>query len=170
MKNTIYTQVAVLTLILVSATALLAVTNNYTEPIIKENQKEEFNKKLREIFPDTEETENVNDDYYKVYDSQDKLLGYAVVSSEYGYQSDVKLLVGFEKKGKIDKIVILEQGETPGLGTKITRESFIDQFSGLTRESTTLSENGGEVDAISGATISSTAAVEAAKKSFEKFD
>lgn len=169
MKDNILVQVGVLTLILVTATFLLTYTNSFTEDIVEKNQQEEFNEKVRQIFPATERTEDAGD-YYRVYDSAEELLGYAVVSSKYGYQSDIRLLVGFSSREKIKSVVILEQAETPGLGTKITGNDFINQFNGKTCEQTKLKSKSGEIDAISGATISSSAVVEAANKAFEKLD
>ena len=58
-------------------------------------------------------------------------IGTAVVgSSEKGYSGLVKIMVGFEPNGNIKNIVVLEQKETPGLGTKMKDDKFIRQFRG----------------------------------------
>lgn len=90
-----------------------------------------------------------------------------------GYGGLVRLMVGFDKSGNIINISVLEQKETPGLGTKMTQAKFKDQYNGKNPGTNNLSvkKDGGEVDAITAATISSRAfsdAVTRAYKSLEK--
>jgi electron transport complex protein RnfG len=89
-----------------------------------------------------------------------------------GFSGLVRLMVGFDKSGNIINISVLEQKETPGLGTKMVDAGFKDQFNGKNPGANNLSvkKDGGEVDAITAATISSRAfsdAVERAYKSLE---
>ncbi len=90
-----------------------------------------------------------------------------------GFSGLVRLMVGFDKIGNIISISVLEQKETPGLGTKMVDAEFKDQFNGKNPGTNNLSvkKDGGEVDAITAATISSRAfsdAVDRAYKSLEK--
>ncbi len=90
-----------------------------------------------------------------------------------GFSGLIRLMVGFDKSGNIINISVLEQKETPGLGTKMVDAEFKDQFNGKNPGTNNLSvkKDGGEVDAITAATISSRAfsdAVERAYKSLEK--
>jgi len=55
---------------------------------------------------------------------------------------------------------VVFHAETPGLGAKITEDDFLDQFEGMALGDLALTADGGEVDAISGATISSEAVTE----------
>lgn len=101
-----------------------------------------------------------------------QFVGAAVVgSSEKGFNGLVKIMVGFKTDGTIQNIAILEQKETPGLGTKIKDESFLKQFRGKNPSTYNLKvkKDGGEVDALTGATISSRAFTESAKLAFDEF-
>jgi len=98
--------------------------------------------------------------------------GTAVVgSSDKGYNGLVKLMVGFESDGSIKNIVVLEQKETPGLGTKMKGEKFLKQFRGKNASTFNLKpkKDGGEVDALTGATISTRAFGEATQLAYDEF-
>ncbi len=103
-----------------------------------------------------------------------KLAGIAVKTwTKNGYGGMVRLMVGFDQSGDIINISVLEQKETPGLGTKMTQARFKDQYNGKNPGTDNLSvkKDGGQVDAITAATISSRAfsdAVTRAYKSLEK--
>lgn len=92
-------------------------------------------------------------------------------TSEKGYSGLVKLMVGFQPDGQINNIAVLEQKETPGLGTKMKGETFLKQF--RDRDPSTfklrVKKDGGDVDALAGATISSRAFAEAAQQAYEAF-
>ncbi|WP_411893270.1 RnfABCDGE type electron transport complex subunit G [Winogradskyella sp. A2] len=101
-----------------------------------------------------------------------KPIGTAVIgSSEKGYSGLVKIMVGFNPDGSIKNIVVLEQKETPGLGTKMKSEKFIRQFKGKKPSEFNLKpqKNGGDVDAIAGATISTRAFGEATQMAYDVF-
>jgi len=86
-----------------------------------------------------------------------------IASSANGYGGEIRLMIGITDDGAIKAIQILEQRETPGLGTKITNDKFKNQFAGKDVAATTwaVTKDGGQVDAITGATISSRAVAEA---------
>lgn len=91
--------------------------------------------------------------------------------SERGYSGLVKLMVGLAPDGKIINIAVLEQKETPGLGTKMKGEKFLRQFREKDPSSFNLKvrKDGGEVDALAGATISTRAFSEAAEQAYDAF-
>lgn len=92
-------------------------------------------------------------------------------SSEKGYSGVVRLMVGFEPDGNIKNIAVLEQKETPGLGTKMKGEKFLRQFRGKNPSSFDLKvkKDGGEVDALAGATISTRAFSEATQQAYDAY-
>ncbi len=95
-----------------------------------------------------------------------RLVGVAISTmSNRGYSSDIKLMVGFDTLGVVRNISVLEQKETPGLGTKMTEPKFKSQFAGFNPSVSALkvTKDGGQVDAITAATISSRAFCEAAQ-------
>ena len=105
-------------------------------------------------------------------------VGYAIEgTSERGFNGTIRLLVGFEPNGTIYDIDVLEQNETPGLGSRMCEEDnvLLKSLKGKRahRVKFALRSEGGSVDAISHATISSRAyieAVESAYKTFKKIE
>jgi electron transport complex protein RnfG len=88
-----------------------------------------------------------------------------------GYSGLIKLMVGFTPDGTIHNIVVLEQKETPGLGTKMTT-AWKDQFIGknLKDFNCTVKKDGGQVDAITAATISSRAFCDAINRAYQTYE
>ncbi|MDR3094758.1 MAG: RnfABCDGE type electron transport complex subunit G [Bacteroidales bacterium] len=86
-----------------------------------------------------------------------------------GFSGLVRLMAGFDKAGNIIGISVLEQKETPGLGSKMTNAEFKDQFNGKNPGTGILSvrKDGGEVDAITAATISSRAFTDAVNRAYQ---
>ncbi len=91
--------------------------------------------------------------------------------SDKGYSGLVKLMVGFTPDGKIINIGVLQQKETPGLGTKIKGEKFLRQFRGKNPSTFDLKvkKDGGEVDALAGATITTRAFSEATQEAYDAY-
>jgi electron transport complex protein RnfG len=101
-----------------------------------------------------------------------KLIGMAVkTKSSKGYSGDIWIMVGFTMQGDIQNIVVIEHKETPGLGAKLTDPKFLNQFLERNPGETNLKvkKDGGTVDAITGATISSRAFSEAVQLAYETF-
>ncbi len=92
-----------------------------------------------------------------------KLAGYVIVAAPRGYSGPVQLAVGLSPEGKITDLEPLAGGnnETPGLGSQALADSYFRQFVGKTAQDPI--EIGKDVDAISGATRSSVAVVNAAR-------
>jgi electron transport complex protein RnfG len=102
--------------------------------------------------------------------NNDQTVGYAISTfSKKGFSGLIRIMVGFDESGVIHNIAVLEQKETPGLGTKIKDSKFKDQFKSQNPESYDLKvkKDGGDVDAITGATITSRAFGEAALKAYD---
>ena len=141
--------------------------------------------------PDAKPAEQV----VRAMDSDGAVLGYAAVGAAQGYSSRVRIMVGLGPGlEKIVGVKVVAQQETPGLGTRIAevksdktivglvtgkgREpkaadptpAFMKQFIGLKVDAVRLrsSGDGGRIQAISGATISSTAAVNATRNAIER--
>ncbi len=95
---------------------------------------------------------------------------YAVKSySKMAFGGEMWLMVGFTADGKINRISVLDQKETPGLGTKVDDDSFKGQFFGKDPGSFNLKvkKDGGDVDAITAATISSRAYSDAVERAYK---
>ena len=111
--------------------------------------------------------------YNCAYDAQNQLIGAAIKTfSNNGFGGKVELMVGVLADGTINKISVLSQSETPGLGANMTTPKFKDQFDGKNPNSFNLNvtKDGGDVDAIAAATISSRAFTEAVRLACESFE
>ncbi len=100
----------------------------------------------------------------------EEMLGTAIKTySDKGFTGDVWIMVGFDKENKINNISILKHAETPGLGSKMGEAKFKDQFNGKDPAifKVTVKKDGGDVDAIAAATISSRAFCDAVTKAYE---
>ena len=113
---------------------------------------------------------------FRAYDAQDKFLGAAVESvSHQGFSGDIKIMVGFDAEGNILNYSVLDQKETPGLGTKMVdwfkTEKANQSIKGKNpvKNNLTVSKDGGEVDAITAATISSRAFLDAISIAYEAY-
>lgn len=94
-----------------------------------------------------------------------------ITLTEKGYGGRIKIIVGVKPYGEIIGIGILQQKETPGLGSKIADAWFGDQYKGKTLANAKwlVKKDGGDFDQISGATISPRAVTSAVKDGLEKF-
>ncbi len=102
--------------------------------------------------------------------SDGELAGLAfVVESREGYGGKIEVMLGVNPQGTILGVEILGHLETPGLGSKITDLSFRRQFVGRSLENTkwALRKEGGDIDQITGATISPRAVVKAINMGLE---
>jgi electron transport complex protein RnfG len=104
---------------------------------------------------------------YGGYDQQGEFLGYAVRAAGPGFQDTIAILYGYEpEQNLVIGMEVLESRETPGLGDKIYKDAeFVGGFSALSIEPEIVAVKKGtksrpnEIDAITGATISSKAVV-----------
>ncbi|MDR1456272.1 MAG: RnfABCDGE type electron transport complex subunit G [Tannerella sp.] len=142
--------------------------------------------------PETVEMEGLGTfDIYKAYDGDGHFAGAAVTSfSKKGFSGEIRIMVGFDKQGLITEYSVLEQKETPGLGTKIVdwfkpavqEKSLLERLTGYEATSgerkssiigrdpavdaLTVAQDGGDIDAVTAATISSRAFLEAVRNAY----
>jgi electron transport complex protein RnfG len=101
------------------------------------------------------------------YDAQGRLVGYAIPAEGPGFQDLIRLLYGYRPETReVTGMEVLESRETPGLGDKIYKDAhFVANFDGLAVDPEIRAVKKGkkaapnEIDAITGATISSKAVV-----------
>ena len=97
-------------------------------------------------------------------------MGYAVKTfTDKGFGGHVEMMAGFLPDGTIYNVIVLQHKETPGLGTKMTEPKFSNQFLGKNPASFKLKvkKDGGQVDAITAATVSSRAYCDALQRAFD---
>lgn len=101
---------------------------------------------------------------------QEKPVGFAIKSTtDKGFAGTIEIMAGFLPDGTINNVVVLSHRETPGLGTKMTDPGFNNQFFGKNPADFTLKvkKDGGQVDAITAATVSSRAYCDALQRAFD---
>ncbi|MHB1335429.1 MAG: FMN-binding protein [Candidatus Humimicrobiaceae bacterium] len=165
MDNRFY-PVIFLAVIVFVAVVLLMYVNNITSAKILEQREAKIVAQLENIFPDMDKYE-LKDDIYIIL-KNNETIGYTFIAKGRGYGGEINTLVGIDRDFVIKEITVMSNTETPGLGTRITLASFSDQFKGLKSPDVVLSRNGGKVDAITGATISSRAVTDSVKKELDK--
>ena len=104
------------------------------------------------------------------YDANGNFKGAAVKTSEGGFGGKIDMMVGFLADGTIKGTSVLSHSETPGLGANMTGK-FKDQFVDKNPASykLTVTKDGGNVDAITAATITSRAFSKAVDKAYKAF-
>ncbi len=110
-------------------------------------------------------------------DSSGQGIGYVFdVTSKNGYGGDVQIAVGITNGGEIKAFSVIDNsGETPGLGANSSKPEFSDQFAGLKADTIAFSKTGAnrdnnEIDAISGATITTTAVTTAVNEAINLYN
>lgn len=99
-----------------------------------------------------------------------KLTGVAFEMFSGGYGGPVGVMVGLTTDGtKVAGIGITTTKETPGLGARASEAEYRNQFRNLSTDNVDLTKNGGTIQAISGATITSTATVTAVNNAVKLF-
>jgi len=149
---------------------VLALVSTWAFPLIAQRELEAKEAAIFQVQPEATTYEQVPVEHlevYRVFDSAGTSLGYAMVHSANGFQSRIKVMIGLSNDlNTITALEILDQNETPGLGTLIREPEFKDQFTGLSTTPNIVWVKGvppdapNEVQTITGATISSRAVVE----------
>ncbi len=150
-----------LMIIAMISAGVLTVADGVTAPVIEEQQMAEIESSLLDFFPeaDSVEIEEIDGkEFYLAMKGEEKL-GVATTVTTGGYGGDIDMMVGTDEEGTIKGIEILSHEETPGLGDVIEREEFREEFVGIDLETSV----SGEVDVISGSTVSVMAAISGAE-------
>lgn len=186
MKSTLSNMVTVLFVITFVASAVVGIVYRITEGPIAEARAAAVVESLGRVLPPFETTEvdtmtlaGVSVTVYTAFDGNGTVAGYAVESaSNNGFSGLVRLMVGFTSEGEVTNIDVLEQSETPGLGTRMVEEGnpLIESIRGRNPEQMQLvnggiavRKDGGDVDALTAATISSRAYCEAVNRAWTAY-
>jgi Na+-translocating ferredoxin:NAD+ oxidoreductase subunit G len=173
----------IISLVVISFVASLALGGIYTitkEPIEIAAKAKQVNA-IKEVLPEFDSLYS-----YKIMPDKGKdsvtihlgykggsLVGTAVATySNLGYNAtQIQLMVGFLPDSKIQNISVVQQNETPGLGTKMKEPKFKDQFNNINPAEFKLKvkKDGGNVDAITAATISSRAFCDAVDRGWNVY-
>ena len=164
-NNVLYVVRLAATLLVISGTmaAALAGVNSITAPKIEQLNYEKTQNAVSAVLPGggDEVEAPAMDLVSKVYKGEN---GYAVEVTPSGFDNTITMMVGVDNTGAVSGISIIDHSETAGLGavaaaSTAAGEAFRAQFVGLTG-TVSVSKDGGQVDAITSATITSRAICE----------
>jgi Na+-translocating ferredoxin:NAD+ oxidoreductase subunit G len=179
-ESTLLNMIATLFIITLVAGIALAGVYNVTKDPIAQARKAKLEKAISSVIPAFDELVEYKvkpDDgerdlnFYKGI-KDGNVIGYAVETwTDKGFSGNIDLMVGFLPDGSINAIEVLAHKETPGLGTKMADPQFKDQFKSLIigtlpNASLKVKKDGGTVDAITAATISSRAFCDAVLRAY----
>ena len=176
MKKNLLKDILVFVVITVAASLSLAMVNSITkDPIARQNEKiiqDSYRSVFKEVknFPNVIKDKKYNfgengiviDDVLVVTNDKKELIGHVVkVTTEDGYGGDITLVVGIDTNDEITGIEVLSIDETVGLGMNAKNDNFKNQYyhKSVTdfKITKTGKQNEDEIDALSGATITSSA-------------
>ncbi len=182
MKSTLMNMTGVLFGITLIASAGVGVVNMITEEPIAAAKEAATVAALNEVLPAFEKTTaeelTIDELPITVYTATNggEVAGYAVNTlTKQGFGGSVRLMVGFTPAGEVVNVNVLEQTETPGLGTKMADEGnpLLASIKGqqladkkLVDGKLAVTKDGGDVDALTAATISSRAYVDAVNRAW----
>lgn len=175
-REDIIKPVGVLLAICIIIPLALSVTNKVTAKKIAELEAVNSKKNMQSLIDadNFEECENGEITYYAAINGG-KTAAYIFTESSKGYGGDVSVMTAIKPDGTVAGVAILDvSGETPGLGQNAAKESFFSQYIGL-KNGVSVLKNGAkaennEVDAVTGATITSTAVTRAVNKALDDFE
>ena len=170
-------------LICIVAGGILAAVNDITRGPIALSKKAKVENALKAVLPDFDNSPSEEvfwtgiseNDSLKVYPAKKdgQAAGFAVESySMQGFSGEIKVIVGMDLQGKLINYKILEHAETPGLGSKMeewfrtdkNKQSVLGKD--LSKGGLRVTKDKGEIDAITGATISSRAFLDALDRAY----
>lgn len=180
MKSTLFNMVAVLFVITLLASGGVGAVYMITKEPIAVAQQNATREALKLVLPPFDATvdEAIEVDELPVTvhtaTAADQVVGYAVETmTKNGFSGVVRLMVGFTPDGEVINIQVLEQSETPGLGTKMADEGnpLLLSFQGKypAQMNMSVKKDGGDVDALTAATISSRAYVDAVRRAYNAY-
>jgi len=182
MESSFKNMVLSLTLVCMVCSALLGLVYGVTKAPIEAAAVAKTNAAISAVVPQFDNTPS--DELFTVSLSGGEVLtvypatkggtpvGYAVETfTTKGFSGMVKVMVGFDTEGTICGTSVLSHSETPGLGAKMTEPSFYGQFVGKNPSSFSLEvkKDGGDIDAITAATISSRAYADALRRAYDAY-
>ena len=175
-REDIIKPVGVLLAICVIIPLALSVTNKVTAKKIAELENENSKKNMQSLVnaDDFEKCSDGGIEYYTAIKGGDTA-AYIFTENAKGYGGDVSVMTAVKPDGTVAGVAILDvSNETPGLGQNAAKESFFSQYIGL-KKGVSVLKNGAkaennEVDAVTGATITSTAVTRAVNTALDDFE
>ncbi len=128
----------------------LSSLNSVTAPVIAQLTETKKQEAMKSVLPECD-IKKATDSVY-IGEKDGGVVGYAVnVITQEGYGGAIEMIVGFDPDFRMTGLEFISMSETPGLGTRAKEDSFLSQFLGEEAKEFE------EIDAITGATITSKA-------------
>lgn len=170
--NKIFKPIVVLCVICIVVTGALAATNSVTAPIIEAATLAAQEAARTELLPDAQGFEKVEgidvanvSDVYRTTNG----VGVVITSSAKGYGGDVVVMTAITPDGTIKQIKVTEQYETKGIGSNVvSTPSYWERYEGVSAGQALVLNQ--DIDAYSGATISSKALLSAVNSAIEAYN
>lgn len=181
-KDTLLNMFIALFVICVVSGGVLGLVYNATKDPIAAAEAAKKTEAIKNVLPEFNELketmvksamEDAEIPFYLAYDANNNFIGAAVETfTNKGFSGNISLMVGILANGTINNISVLQHAETPGLGSKMSEPSFKDQFNNknTTSFNFNVKKDGGDVDAITAATISSRAFCDAVNRALSTFE
>ncbi len=168
MKNEFIKLSATLCAITFIAALLLAGVNSITKEKIAFAQEKEKITAMENILSEADSFKSVNENITAGLENG-IVIGYCVNTTVKGFGGDINMLVGINNDGSLTGIDVLSHSETAGLGAKADTDEFKSRFTGkdaMLSVVKTKTERSDEVQAITGATITSSAVAKGIEDAF----
>ena len=166
---------AILFVICVAVSAALAGTNMLTKDRIAQAAAQKAEESRMLVLPGAESFEE-SGGHYTGKDSSGQAVGYVFETESKGYGGTVKVMTGISTEGSITGVIVLSHSETPGLGVNAEKAEFRDQYqqpvanlTGGIQVVKFQAPKEGEIQAMTGATITSTAVTNAVNAAIEQY-
>ena len=158
----------ILTAICTIVTLLLAMTNMLTVDRIAANAAQKAAESRKKVLA-AQDYKPLDKDgnVYGAYDENGSMIGVVVTTVSGGYGGKIEVMTGIRSNGEISGVNILSMEETPGLGARGKEDGFLKQYRGHAESNLAVSKDGGEINALSGATITSRAITKAVNTAVE---
>ncbi len=169
-----------LTLISAVCAAVLAIVNNATKERIANLATLKANNAARAVLPTSvkaiEPVKDPADAALTAFigyadDARTQIAGYAVPGlTAKGYGGNIRLMVGLNPDRTVISYQVLAAAETPGLGSNLTTPAFIARFKDQPAANVAVTKDGGKIEALTSATITSRAVCDAVKDACARID
>ena len=181
-KDTLLNMFVALFVICIVAGGVLGIVFNATKDPIAAAENAKRTAAIKNVLPEFKTLKTVNvksamedaeNPFHLAYDANNNYIGAAVETfTNIGFSGNISLMVGILADGTVKNISVLQHAETPGLGSKMEEETFKGQFNDKNPASFNFSvkKDGGDVDAITAATISSRAFCDAVNRALSTFE
>lgn len=161
-------------LVCLIAAGLLSKVYTVTKIQIDKQQRSSLQMRLSDVLPGAKTfQEMVTDSVWIGFDEQNQKIGIVFKVGPRGYSGPIPILVGYGVDQMIKKIYVASASEglreTPGLGLKVKEPHFIDQFSNKMYMDLKLTKEGGNIQAITAATISSRAVINGIRNGIDRY-